>query len=111
MSDQPPLELILPDGFGERDECEAPFKGWLIAQVEVGLGVRYAVNFYDPVRLRQDLEAQARWGKPYLTEPGLMVLPEVTVDAAREAVRLAWEDGAFESWKPLPPSPEAEECP
>jgi hypothetical protein len=68
-------------------------------------GSCYQVLFYDPVRLQQDLEEYVRLDTPYLAEPGLIVLPEVTTEAIRKAVRDAETKGFFDRLKPLAPTP------
>ena len=72
------------------------------ATVELADGTRYPVFFYDPVRLRQDLDADASQGRPYAAEPGMIVLPAVTRAAIRQAVEQLVEDGFFRHLKPLP---------
>ncbi|MGH7888717.1 MAG: hypothetical protein ACREPG_12685, partial [Candidatus Binatia bacterium] len=87
--------VILPEGFDERAAFETSLKGWLIAQVELEDGVCYTVYFSDPIRLQQDLDEKVKLGKPCLAEPGLIVLPEVTVEAIQDAVQFLWEQGFF----------------
>ena len=38
-------------------------------------------------------------GKPYFAEPGLIIVPEVTVQAMQEAVQFLWKQGFFASLK------------
>lgn len=87
--------LILHDSFDERAALEATMKGWFGAEVELEGGLRYAVHFFDPVRLQQELEMKVELGRPYFSEPGLIVLPEVTVEAAQAAVESLWREGFF----------------
>lgn len=87
--------IVFSEDFDERAAFEITLKGWLSAQVEVENGQRYPVFFYDPVRLQQDLEEEAKLGRPCLAEPGLIVLPEVTVAAAQQAVEFLWQRGFF----------------
>lgn len=94
--------VIFPEGFDDRAAFEAPLKGWLSAQVEMKDGRYYSVYFTDPVRLRQDLDENAHLGKPYLAEPGLIVLPEVTAEAVQETVYALCEKGFFDHLLPLP---------
>ena len=93
MSNGP--HVILPDGFDEQALFEIPFKGWLSAYVESAEGCRYPVYFSDPIRLQQDLEEEVQLGKPYFAMPGLIVLPEVTMEAIEESVQLLWQQGFF----------------
>ncbi len=91
--------VILPEGFDERATFEISLKGWLSAQVELEDGDRYAVYFSDPIRLQQDLDENVKLGKPCVAEPGLIILPEVTVEAIQDAVQFLWEQGFFTNLK------------
>lgn len=82
--------IIFPEGFDERTAFETPLKGWLNAQVELEDGRRYAVYFSDPVRLQQDLEEAVNDGRPCFAEPGLIIVPEVTVEIIQNAVLFLW---------------------
>lgn len=94
--------LHLPDWFDERAEFEIPFKGYLShVQVELDNGNRYEVCFIDPIRLQQDLEEEAKMGRPYFAEAGIVVLPEVTLSNARSVIQSLLEDGFFAKLKPL----------
>jgi hypothetical protein len=95
--------LIFPEGFDARWESEMTDKGYLsevIVQLEDG--PRYQVNFIDPVRLRQDLDSETKSERPYYAEPGLIIVPEVTMQAIRRAVDGLWQDDFFDHLKPLP---------
>jgi hypothetical protein len=95
-------KIIFPDGFDERSEHEMPLRGYLShALVELEDGSRYPVDFIDPVRLAQDLEVSVKWGIPCYAEPGLIVLPEVTVSSIENAVKYLHQHGFFEKLKPV----------
>ncbi len=96
------LRVILPERFDERAAFEANLKGWLSAQVELEDGSCYTVYFSDPIRLQQDLEEEVKLGKPCFAEPGLIVLPEVTVEAIQDAAQFLWEQGFFARLKADP---------
>lgn len=87
--------VIFPEGFDERAAFETPLKGWLYAQVELEDGCRYAVYFSNPLRLQQDLDEAIKSGKPCFAEPGLIILPEVTVKTIQDAVQCLWKQGFF----------------
>jgi hypothetical protein len=97
-----PFTIIFPEWYDARCEYETPAKGYL-PDVEVRLedGSRYKLYFTDPVRLQQTLEDDAALGKPYYTEPGLVVLPEVTMEAIQRAVPELVRDGYFRHLKSL----------
>ncbi|MGH9753480.1 MAG: hypothetical protein ACREA2_11910 [Blastocatellia bacterium] len=94
--------VIFPDGFDERAAFEITLKGWLSAQVELEDGDHYTVYFSDPFRLQQDLDENVKLGKPCFAEPGLIILPEVTIEAVQDAVRFLREQGFFANLKANP---------
>jgi hypothetical protein len=92
-------QVILPTGFDEQAAAEIPLKGWLSAQVELDDGHRYAVYFSDPIRLQQDVDEAVHEGKPCFAEPGLIIVPEVTMQAIEDAVQFLWKQGFFTHMK------------
>jgi hypothetical protein len=97
-----PYTIVFPPWYDARREAETPLKGYL-PDVEVHLedGSRYKLYFTDPVRLQQTLEDDSARGTKYYTEPGLVVLPEVTTEAIQQAVPGLLRDGYFRHLKPL----------
>ncbi|HAA30294.1 MAG TPA: hypothetical protein DCE56_24700 [Cyanobacteria bacterium UBA8553] len=95
-------KLTFQYGWDDTDEEETPMKGYRSdGIVHSPDGEMYPVYFIDPVRLQQDLEAEIELGSPFLSEPGLIILPEVTREAMENAVRQLWEQDYFKSFKPL----------
>jgi hypothetical protein len=100
-----PFTIHYPEDFDAREEYEMPLKGYFSGvTVELADGARYALFFYDPVRLGQDLAAAPRSGRAYLAEPNMVVVPEVTPAAIHEAIAGLVRDGFFGHLKPLAPS-------
>lgn len=95
-------KIIFPEGFDDRAASEMRDKGWLAAQVETKNGNRFRVYFSDPVRLQQDLDEEAKVGRPYFATPGLIILPEVTVDAVQHAVQTLCDQGYFAHFRTEP---------
>ena len=97
-----PFTVVFPEWYDAGCEHETPAKGYL-PDVEVRLadGSRYKLYFTDPVRLQQTLEDDSASGRPYYTEPGLVVLPEVTTEAIQQAVSALVRDGYFRHLKPI----------
>ena len=91
--------VIFPEGFDERAAFEAPLKGWLKAQVELPDSCRYVVYFSDPMRLQQDVDEAVQSERPCFAEPGLIIVPEVTVKAIEDAVQFLCKQGFFASLK------------
>jgi hypothetical protein len=98
-----PFSIVFPDWFDDRAAFEHEGKGYL-GDVEVHLadGRLYRLFFMDPVRLAQDLEEYVKLGKPYLSEPNLVVVPAVTTPAIRAAVAGLLADGAFAHFRSCP---------
>jgi hypothetical protein len=93
-------QVLFPPWYDERWEAEAPAKGFLPGvQVAVG-GRRYSFYFIDPSRLQQTLEDDQAAGRPYYAEPGLVVVPEVSTEAIRQAVAGLVRDGFFHRLAP-----------
>src|SRR5260370_20270812 len=96
------FSIAFPEWYDERLEYETPFKGYLenvIVQTEDGS--RYSLCFYDPVRLQQTLEDDARLGHPYFAEAGLVILPRVDTSAIREAIAALYREDFFRNLKPV----------
>ena len=94
--------LTFEGGFDEREAFEARARGYRDhVIVELDNSNRYPVVFYDAVRLKQDLEDEARLGNPFLADPGLIVLQEVTEENMRCAVAKLVEQRFFDGFKPL----------
>jgi hypothetical protein len=90
-------KLIFKEQFDERLAFDIAQKGWCgIAVVELPEGGRVDVSFYDPTRLAQDLETDTKAGHPYIAEPGLIVVPEVTLPYMEAAVEQLYRQGYFE---------------
>jgi hypothetical protein len=94
--------IIFPEGFDERDQYEMALRGCLShAFVELENGERYAVNFIEPTRLAQDLTDYIESKIPCYAEPGLIVVPEVTLSSIQEAVNYLYDRDFFTQFKPV----------
>jgi hypothetical protein len=67
----------------------------------VGEGRLYPLFFYDAIRLQQDLEESSKHGRPFVAEPGMIVLREITLDAMKRAVEQLGREGFFDHLTPL----------
>lgn len=95
-------KIIFPDGFDERSEDEMSMRGYLShTLIELEDGECYPVFFMDPVRLQQELNIDIKTGNPCLAEPGLIILPSVTMENIKAAVSYLWKDGFFTYLKPV----------
>jgi hypothetical protein len=87
MNQKDTFQIVFPKWYDERGEWEAKEKGWLDGvEIHLANGATQPLFFYDPVRLAQDLEAETKQGRPVISQPGMIVIPEVTRDAILVAV-------------------------
>jgi hypothetical protein len=71
-------------------------KGWYEqAQLQKDDGTLVSLSFWDPVRLRQELEADFASGRKYFAERNLIILPKLTEDAIRMSVDELLTKGFF----------------
>jgi hypothetical protein len=103
VTDRPGLRrIVYGDGFDELAAIEASWRGYLgSVQAELDDGTRYTLTFYDHVRLGQSLEYEVSRGRPFYTDPGLIVLSEVTVENVETAVQTLCAEGYFEYLRPV----------
>jgi hypothetical protein len=103
MADATFPRLAFKYPFDEAAASDAEARGYLsYAFVESSNGTRYPVVFYDPVRLQQDLEVEASDGRPFIAEPGMIVVPEVTLARMQEAVERLFQAGFFDALRGEP---------
>jgi hypothetical protein len=94
--DAGPAKLVFEYGFDEREAFNAIGAGYLGGVVvELDDGSRHPVVFYDAVRLQQDLDEEAKQGMPFLAEPGMIVLTEVSLENVKVAVSRLHQQGYF----------------
>lgn len=102
MTNEKYPRLILPDDYDERARDEAGPKGYISgALIELENGKFYKAYFTSPTRLRQDLEMEVTLGRPYIAEPGLVVVPEIAIESIEGILGQLVSDGFFENLKPL----------
>jgi hypothetical protein len=63
-------------------------------------GTKYWAYLCTPEHLQQEFEQRATHGEPVFAEPGLVVLPEVTVQSIEEAANVLYHEGYFSHLKP-----------
>jgi hypothetical protein len=103
MNDTGQPKLLFEQTLDERLAFEMEQKGWSgIGFVELPSRARVKVFFYDPVRLAQDLETDLKSGRSCVAEPGMIVIPRVTIEHMERAVRDLYERGYFDSLVPSP---------
>jgi hypothetical protein len=90
------FQVVFPEWYDERGEWEAKTKGWLQGvEVRFANGEAYALFFYDPVRLAQDLETDTKHGRPFIAHSGMIVVPEITREVILEVIGNLVDDEYF----------------
>jgi hypothetical protein len=85
------FSFVLPAEFDDY-EREVKAKGCFAeAQLSVA-GKRYRLNFYDPVRLRQEIESELERGAMFF-EPNLVVIQSVTRTDMHQAAEMLTQSG------------------
>ena len=84
-------KVILPSDFDEYS-WEVEKKGWFdFASVEFD-GLMIKLSFYDPIRLKQDIEAELSKRRVFF-EKNMVVVPIVNRDSIEAAVKFLYESG------------------
>lgn len=98
-------KLTFAHPFDEREAYEAEARGFLAyAAVQMPSGAVIPIVFWDAVRLQQDLEEEVASGRPFIAEPGMIVLESVTLSNMEQAVRKLFEQGFFDCFQPQSPT-------
>jgi hypothetical protein len=85
--------IEFPEGL-ESHEWEVESKGWLAGVVVIISGRRYIVEFYDPVRLVQDMEDDLQ-SSPVFFEANMLVVESVTRARMVAAIEALVADGRY----------------
>ena len=89
-------DLVFPDFFDDRFKDEAVLRGYADnIKVKTVDGKIYPVSFYDIGRLKQDLNEEMKNGCTFISEPGLIILSEVTVSNMQLAIDKLEAEGFF----------------
>jgi hypothetical protein len=90
------VRLVFEGGWDEREAEEALVRGYRSHMwAELDDGSRHRLTFYDVMRLSQTLEDERRDGRQFFTEPGLVIVPEVTLANMEAAARTLAVEGFF----------------
>src|SRR5580704_11141725 len=93
--------LMLTTDFDDQAIVEMAWKGWAPAAVKFSSGKMVEVCFYDPVRLSQDLETERQSGSACIAEPGMIVVPDVTLKNMNDAILQLHKNRFFDRLVPL----------
>lgn len=83
--------LVLPADFDDY-AWEVQTKGWFADALLTVAGKRYRLNFYDPVRLSQEIESELERGVAF-AEPNLVIVRRVTRSDMQRAAEMLAQSG------------------
>jgi hypothetical protein len=95
--------LLLPHyGYEEDDVYTLEGSGCLShVFVEVDGSKLYPVYFYSLPRLVSDLKIMSEHGQPFIAPTGMILMPEINVDAIQEVIQRLADSGYFDYMVPL----------
>lgn len=97
MDDSSKPTLLFNCDFDERTAWEVEQKGWFEGAVAVmPNGVQIPVSFWDPTRLSQELNDRVKSGRVCFAEPGLIIVPSVTLGYMQRAINELAGTGYFD---------------
>ena len=96
MGDDLYPKLLFDYTFDEMVALDVQDRGfWEHSKVQLENYSLHPIVFYCPTRLAQDLEEDARHGRPFVIEKGLIVVQSVTRENMERAVSVAAREGFF----------------
>jgi hypothetical protein len=102
MSDRSLPTLRFARQFTDLDELEARNRGYLShVLADLGDGRLFPLFFYDPVRLRQDLEERAKHNNAFIADPGMVVVQEISLKVMQQVIEQLHEEGFFDHIVPV----------
>jgi hypothetical protein len=92
--------LVFAHDVNDRDMAPHGYRGDVV--VELGDSEAFPVYFYDPEAIREELDGRIRSGfGRFVAEPGLVVIPEITLAAMKSSVLELIEIGYFTHLRPV----------
>lgn len=97
-------KLIFEGGFDECDQIEAKDSGYRShVQVLLNDGNLYPLVFYTCYTLSEFLAGDIKRGDKFIAEPGMVVIPEITLENMQDAVNKLEKQGFFNHLVPIVP--------
>lgn len=95
MADNSYPKLIIDPSFNEQDSYNISLKGWFSADIEIEDGTHFKINFFDPIRLKQEYDDSIREGEPCFIEFNLIIIPKITIENIQDCIQFLWKKGYF----------------
>jgi len=92
--------LVFVHDVHEYDLAPHGYRGDVV--VEFANGETFPIYFYEPTAVSEVLESNAKWGfGRFVAEPGLVVIPEISLANMKSAVAELIETGYFSHLRPI----------
>lgn len=92
--------LVFAHDVDDRDMAPHGYRGDVV--VEIADGEAFPVYFYEADAVREELESRSRSGfGRFVAEPGLVVIPEITLANMKSSVLELLEVGYFNHLRPV----------
>jgi hypothetical protein len=92
--------LVFAHDVEDRDMAPHGYRGDVV--IEFADGEAFPVYFYEPDAVREELDGRIRSGfGRFVAEPGLVVIPEITLDGMKSSVLELIEVGYFTHLRPV----------
>lgn len=92
--------LVFAHDVDDRDIAPRGYRG--DATVEFASGEVFPLYFYEPTAVREELDGRTKWefGR-FVAEPGLVIIPEISVANMKSVVAQLIDIGYFAHYKPI----------
>lgn len=92
--------LVFANDVDERDMAPQGYRGDVV--VEFANGEAFPIFFYEPAAVGEELDSRAKWGfGRIVAEPGLIIIPEISVANMKSSVLELIETGYFTHLRPI----------
>ena len=92
--------LVFVHDVDDRDIAPFGYRGDVV--VELADGETFPVYFYEPDAIREELDGRIKSGfGQFVAEPGLVVIPEITLAGMKSSVLELVEIGYFDHLRPV----------
>jgi hypothetical protein len=91
--------LVFENDVHDCDIAPLGFRGDVC--VEFTSGETFPIYFYEPIAVQEELAARSKWGLGcYVSEPGLVIVPQITIASMKAVVAELLEIGHFKHLMP-----------
>ncbi len=85
-------------------QFETESKGYFYGiTIKIDNGLTYQINFYDPVRLKQDVDSEFESNTIFFYEENVVIIPRINIDYMVAAIEELWKRHLFDKMIPFTP--------